>query len=196
MVSTLSSTQPGTQSSLRYLETDATEAPNQRILPLSARVNKLDHLEVGGCDVLDLVEEFGSPLYILDETTLRTACQQYHQAFGQYYPGEALVMYASKAWNCLAVCAIATQEGLAIDVVSGGELLTALKAGASPDNIYFHGNNKSRRELQQGIEAGCRIVVDNWHELKTLRSEEHTSELQSPCNLVCRLLLEKKKKTY
>ena len=184
MVSTLSSTQPGTQSSLRYLETDATEAPNQRILPLSARVNKLDHLEVGGCDVLDLVEEFGSPLYILDETTLRTACQQYRQAFGQYYPGEALVMYASKAWNCLAVCAIATQEGLAIDVVSGGELLTALKAGASPDNIYFHGNNKSRRELRQGIEAGCRIVVDNWHELKTLSALASADE---PVTILLRL---------
>ena len=184
MVSTLSSTQPGTQSSLRYLETDATEAPNQRILPLSARVNKLDHLEVGGCDVLDLVEEFGSPLYILDETTLRTACQQYRQAFSQYYPGEALVMYASKAWNCLAVCAIATQEGLAIDVVSGGELLTALKAGASPDNIYFHGNNKSRRELQQGIKAGCRIVVDNWHELKTLSALASADE---PVTILLRL---------
>lgn len=155
-------------SSLQYLESDGSASPNQRILPLSAQVNKQDHLEIGGCDVLDLVHEFGSPLYILDEVTLRTACQQYRQAFTDYYPGDALVMYASKAWNCLAVCAIAIQEGLAIDVVSGGELLTAQKAGANPKQLYFHGNNKSRHELQQGVAAGCRIVVDNWHELKTL----------------------------
>ncbi|MEA5463248.1 diaminopimelate decarboxylase [Leptothoe sp. PORK10 BA2] len=168
MVSTIPSQQPQAKSSRQYLAEDLTTSPNQQILPLSARVNGQDHLEIGGCDVLDLVEEFGTPLYILDEITLRTACQQYRQAFERYYPGDALVMYASKAWNCLAVCAIATQEGLAIDVVSGGELLTALKAGVSPDHIYFHGNNKSHRELHQGIQAGCRIVVDNWHELKTL----------------------------
>ncbi|MEM7796267.1 MAG: diaminopimelate decarboxylase [Cyanobacteria bacterium P01_C01_bin.118] len=168
MVSTLPSSDQTTDSSLLYLETHGSNSPNQRILPLSAGVNGQDHLEVGGCDVIDLVREFGSPLYILDELTLRTACRQYRQAFEQYYPGDSLVMYASKAWNCLAVCAIAAQEGLAIDVVSGGELLTAIKAGVSPSNIYFHGNNKSHRELQQGIDADCRIVVDNWHELRTL----------------------------
>lgn len=168
MVSTLPSTNQIANSSLRYLETEGADSPNQRLLPLSARVNEHDHLEVGGRDVPDLVDEFGSPLYILDEATLRAACQQYRQAFAQYYPGDSLVMYASKAWNCLAVCAIAIQEGLAIDVVSGGELLTALKAGANPNNIYFHGNNKSRSELQQGLAAGCRIVVDNWYELRTL----------------------------
>ena len=168
MVSTFPDTDQTALSSLQYLEPDGSTSPNQRILPLSARVNGHDHLEIGGCDVVDLVEEFGSPLYILDELTLRTACRQYRQAFTQYYPGESLVMYASKAWNCLAVCAIALEEGLAIDVVSGGELLTAQKAGANPENLYFHGNNKSRSELQQGIEAGCRIVVDNWNELKTL----------------------------
>ena len=180
MVSILSSRHQATASSLNYLEPQSA-SPNQRILPLSARVNQSDHLEVGGCDVVDLVEEFGSPLYILDELTLRTACEQYRQAFEQYYPGDALVMYASKAWNCLAVCAIAHQAGLAIDVVSSGELLTALTAGVSPDHIYFHGNNKSRQELQQGVAAGCRIVVDNWHELKIL------SGLAAPVTLLLRL---------
>ena len=184
MVSTLPSANQIANSSLRYLETEGAASPNQRLLPLSARVNQHDHLEVGGCDVLDLVHEFGSPLYILDEMTLRTACQQYRQAFVQHYPGDALVMYASKAWNCLAVCAIATQEGLAIDVVSGGELLTALTAGASPNNIYFHGNNKSYRELQQGVDAGCRIVVDNWHELKTLTT---LASSEAPAMILLRL---------
>ncbi|MEM6253007.1 MAG: diaminopimelate decarboxylase [Cyanobacteria bacterium P01_D01_bin.156] len=184
MVFTLPDTEPTSPSSLRYLEAAGSTSPNQRILPLTAHVNSRDHLEVGGCDVLDLVKEFGSPLYILDELTLRTACQQYRQAFSQYYPGESLVMYASKAWNCLAVCAIALQEGLAIDVVSGGELLTAQKAGAQPENLYFHGNNKSSQELQQGIAAGCRIVVDNWHELKTV---SNLAKVETPTPILLRL---------
>jgi diaminopimelate decarboxylase len=137
-------------------------------MPLTARVNERDGLEIGGCDVVDLVQKFGSPLYILDEATLRSACRQYRDAFQQYYPGESQVLYASKAWNCLAICAIAASEGLGIDVVSGGELYTALQAGVSPDKLYLHGNNKSRQELEFAVQAGCVIVVDNWLELKTL----------------------------
>jgi diaminopimelate decarboxylase len=143
-------------------------SPNQELLPLTARINNQDNLEIGGCDVQNLVQQFGSPLYILDETTLRTACRQYRDSFKRYYKGESQVLYASKAWSCLAVCAIAHQEGLGIDVVSGGELHTALSAGVSPSKIYLHGNNKSREELALAIEAKATIVVDNWHELKTL----------------------------
>lgn len=143
-------------------------SPNQHLLPLTARVNDQDRLEIGGCDVVTLVEQFGSPLYVLDEETLRTACRQYREALAAYYPGESLVLYASKAWSCLAVCAIAHQEGLGIDVVTGGELYTALEAGVKPEKIYLHGNNKSREELQLTVEAGCTIVVDNWLDLQTL----------------------------
>ena len=157
------------RSSLRYLaEVNDQTSPNQSLLPLSAAVNDKDHLTVGGCDVVDLIKEFGSPLYILDEHTLRTAARQYKQAFENHYAGESLIVYASKAWNCLAVCAIATQEGIAIDVVSGGELQTAISAGAKGEMLYFHGNNKSTEELSLGLNADARIVVDNWHELKTL----------------------------
>lgn len=145
-------------------------SPNQSLMPLTARVNSQNHLEIGGCDVVELVQRFGTPLYILDEETLRTACRQYRQSFQQHYPGESLVIYASKAWNCLSVCAIVASEGLGIDVVSGGELYTALQAGSSPQTMYFHGNNKSIEELTMAIEAGCTIVVDNWLELKTLVS--------------------------
>jgi diaminopimelate decarboxylase len=154
----------------QYLPAPTTEpiSPNQSLLPLTAQVNRHDHLEIGGCDVTDLVKQFGSPLYILDEQTLRTACRQYRQAFEQYYPGESQVIYASKAWNCLAVCAIVASEGLGIDVVSGGELYTALQAGVQPEAIYLHGNNKSVDELNFAIEQGCTIIVDNWLELKTL----------------------------
>ena len=156
-------------SSLQYLSKQTAEAsPNQRLLPLTAKTNEKDHLVVGGCDVVDLVEAFGSPLYILDEETLRTACRQYKEAFERHYPGESLIVYASKAWNCLAVCAIAAQEGITIDVVSGGELRTAVDAGADPANLYFHGNNKSLEELELGLKHNVHVVVDNWHELKSL----------------------------
>lgn len=143
-------------------------SPNQSLLPLSAKVNHQDNLEVGGCDVTTLVKQFGSPLYILDEESLRTACHQYRDSFKQYYKGESQVLYASKAWNCLAVCAIVASEDLGIDVASGGELYTALTAGANADTIYLHSNNKSREELTFAVESGCTIVVDNWYELNTL----------------------------
>jgi diaminopimelate decarboxylase len=143
-------------------------SPNQQLLPLTAKVNHHDILEIGGCDVKTLVAQFGSPLYIVDEETLRTACRQYRDTFKEYYKGESQVLYASKAWNCLAICAIVAAEGLGIDVVSGGELYTALQAGVSANKIYLHGNNKSRDELVLAIESGCTIVVDNWYELQTL----------------------------
>ncbi|OWY65297.1 diaminopimelate decarboxylase [cyanobacterium TDX16] len=146
----------------------AKRSPNQELLPLTAGTNSHDHLEIGGCDVTKLVQQFGSPLYILDEESLRSACRQYRKAFQNYYPGEFQVLYASKAWSCLGVCAIAHSEGLGIDVVSGGELYTALQAGVKPEVIYFHGNNKSVEELSLAIESGCTIVVDNWYELKSL----------------------------
>jgi len=158
-------------------------SPNQELLPLTARVHDHDFLEIGGCDVTTLVQQFGSPLYILDEETLRSACQQYRDAFKQYYKGESQVLYASKAWNCLAVCAIAASEGLGIDVASGGELYTALQVGVNPDTIYLHNNNKSREELIFAIESGCTIVVDNWYELSTLVEiveTLYTTPLQKP----------------
>lgn len=167
----------------------AAPSPNQFLMPLTARANAQDHLEIGGCDVATLVERFGSPLYVLDEETLRTACRQYREAFRQYYPGEALVIYASKAWNCLAVCAVVDSEGLGLDVVSGGELYTALQAGVSSDKIYLHGNNKSVEELSLAVSAGCTIVVDNWQELKTLVSLAADSETASsqPIRMLLRL---------
>jgi diaminopimelate decarboxylase len=162
MVATL--TPPNTAS--RYFLTP--DSPNQALLPITARVNAKDHLEVGGCDVVDLAKRFGTSLYILDEASLRQGCQQYRDAFRQFYPAESLVLYASKAWNCLAVCAIVGSEGLGVDVVSAGELYTAMQAGIPSDRLYLHGNNKSIYELQMAIEAGATVIVDNWGELKTL----------------------------
>jgi diaminopimelate decarboxylase len=165
-------------------------SPNQQLLPLTARVNHDDNLEIGGCDVTTLVEQYGSPLYILDEETLRTACRQYRNTFKEYYQGESQVLYASKAWNCLAVCAIVASEGLGIDVVSGGELYTALNAGMNPDKIYLHGNNKSDDELVLAIESGCTIVADNWHELYRLvkiGGEQTENSTAAPIRIMLRL---------
>jgi diaminopimelate decarboxylase len=197
MVSTQST---GVQDSgSRYLSKANREStkvsPNQELLPLTARINSRDCLEIGGCDVTTLVQQFGSPLYILDEETLRTACRQYRDSFRDYYKGESQVIYASKAWSCISVCAIVASEGLGIDVVSGGELHTALTAGVSPNKIYFHGNNKSREELIFAIESGCTIVVDNWYELKTLvdlvspiaNPQSPTPNSQSPIPIMLRL---------
>jgi len=160
------------KSGRQYLQSSQSDSevrsPNQELLPLTATVNQLDHLEIGGCDVATLVQRYGSPLYIVDEETLRTACRQYRDALAQYYPGETLVLYASKAWNCLGICAIAADEGLGIDVVTGCELYTALCANVSPEKIYFHGNNKSEAELKLAVSSGCIVVVDNWLELETL----------------------------
>jgi len=191
MVSAISADQQN--SSYRYLtvngdngdNTEVSRSPNQNLLPLTAEVNQQDHLQVGGCDLPALVARFGSPLYILDEQSLKIACRQYRQAFERYYPGQSLVLYASKAWSCLAVCAIATQEGLGIDVVSAGELVTALQAGAKPDQIYFHGNNKSTAELQLALDSQCRVVVDNWHELHCLA--QLTAETPQPLTILLRL---------
>jgi diaminopimelate decarboxylase len=155
-----------------YLSHQDRPSPNQSLLPLTAKVNPRDHLEIGGCDVTTLVERFGSPLYILDEVTLRTACRQYREGFAQYYPGQSRVIYASKAWSCLAVCAIVASEGLGFDVVSAGEIYTTRTAldrlGITDAQLYFHGNNKSEAELEYAIEAGCTIIVDNWLELAIL----------------------------
>jgi diaminopimelate decarboxylase len=173
------------QTSCRYLPQAESLSPNQSLLPITAQVSPKDHLTIGGCDVPELVEQFGSPLYILDEATLRATCRQYREALQKHYPGPALAIYASKAWSCLAVCAVVSQEKLGIDVVSAGELYTALEAGATADLIYFHGNNKSRAELDYAVQVGCRIVVDNWHELRTL--VELTSAAAAPVTILLRL---------
>lgn len=174
-------------SSRSYLNNEASSgilSPNQSLLPLTATVNSQDHLEIGGCDVIQLLKRFGSPLYILDEHSLRTACQQYRDSFQRYYAGESLIIYASKAWNTLAVCAIIASEGLGIDVVSAGELYTAQQAGIPAELTYFHGNNKSLDELQMAQAARCRVVVDNWLELRSLAE---LASAESPVDILLRV---------
>ncbi len=131
------------------------------------RINELGHLEIGGCDSVALASEFGTPLYVLDEADFRQNCREYHNSFTVKYGSQ--VIYACKSLLNLAVCRMVDEEGLGLDVVSGGELFTALAAGFPPERIYFHGNNKSPAELSMALEAGLRrIVVDNTHELELL----------------------------
>lgn len=132
-------------------------------------INKKNHLTIGGCDTIDLASKYGTPLYILDEMTIRKACRSYKNSIEKYYNGFGLACYASKALSCLEMCRIINQEGLGLDVVSGGELYTALKAGFPTEKIHFHGNNKTKEELIMAIDTNVgTIVVDNLYELELL----------------------------
>ncbi len=129
------------------------------------RVNERGHLEIGGCDAVDLARLYGTPLYVLDEGRVRAACRAYKAALERHYP-QGKIVYAGKALLTTGFCRIIESEGLCLDVVSGGELYTALAAAFPPERIYFHGNNKSDAELSMAIEARVgRIVVDSEAEL-------------------------------
>jgi diaminopimelate decarboxylase len=126
------------------------------------------HLAIGGVDALDLVREFGSPLHVLDEDRLRRNCREYRTALERAY-GNGRVLFASKALCIAATCQIATQEGLGVDIASGGELFTALRAGLPAQDLVFHGSNKTADEVEYGLRAGVgRFVVDNEYELDLL----------------------------
>ena len=134
-------------------------------------INENGHLTIGGCDTVELAKEYGTPLYVLDENTIRNNCKAYVSSFDKYYDGNGMPMFASKALSCLELCRIVNDEGLGVDVVSGGELYTALKAGVPAENIHFHGNNKTADELIMALNENVgKIVVDNLEELELLNS--------------------------
>jgi diaminopimelate decarboxylase len=142
--------------------------PKLTLFSLTAEVSKQGHLCIGGCDVVDLAEEFGTPLYLFDELTLRHRCREFKDEFGKYYP-DTLVIYASKAFLNRALALIFKEEGLGLDVVSGGELSIAHSVDFPLDKVYFHGNNKTPEELNLALDWGVgRIVVDNFYELELL----------------------------
>lgn len=122
------------------------------------RINAAGHLEIGGCDTVDLACEFGTPLYVLDEAQVRGLCQEYLQQFGARYH-RVMVAYAGKALLTKAICAIVESEGLHLDVCSAGELYTALDAGFPPEHIKFHGNMKLAEELQMCIDNHVGLIV-------------------------------------
>lgn len=135
------------------------------------KVNEKKALEIGGCDTIELARQYGTPLYVMDEGLIRKYCKIYKDAMDKYYGGNGLVLYASKAFSSIAMCKIAKEEGLGLDVVSGGELYTAKMADFPMEKVYFHGNNKTIDEIAFAIDEGVgTIVVDNLYELKNINS--------------------------
>ncbi|WP_160033361.1 diaminopimelate decarboxylase [Paenibacillus sp. An7] len=142
----------------------------------TSSINALGHLEIGGCDTVELKKEYGTPLYIVDEHLIRQRAREYMDAFkasGLTFQ----VAYASKAFSVKAMCTLVEQEGLSLDVVSDGELYTAMQAGFPAERIHFHGNNKTPDEIEMALDAkiGC-FVVDNFteiHLLQAMAAEKH-----------------------
>ena len=132
------------------------------------KIKENGHLEIGGADCVELAARFGTPLYVLDEEYIRSVCRGYTRLLTEKYPNSKIV-YASKAFSSLAIYPIVHSEGLGADVVSGGELYTARKAGMPASEMYFHGNNKSAAELEFAVREGVHAVVtDSFYEIDLL----------------------------
>jgi diaminopimelate decarboxylase len=145
--------------------------PLDQVLPPSAAVTAEGHLSIGGCDLVALAEEHGTPLVVYDEGALRGMARAYRAAFAGLAP-DVDVIYASKAYFGQAMLRLAREEGLCVDVASGGELFAALRAGFPPERIYMHGNNKDAREIGEALEAGVgTVIVDNLDEIALLDGE-------------------------
>ncbi|MBQ2966941.1 MAG: diaminopimelate decarboxylase [Clostridia bacterium] len=135
----------------------------------SLGINNKNHLTIGGLDTLNIAKEFGTPVYVMDETQIRKNCRLYLDSIKEACGDKGLALYASKAFSCMYMCKLVAEEGMGLDVVSGGELYTAHKAGFPMEKVYFHGNNKTPDELKMAIDFGVgRVVVDNSYELQTL----------------------------
>lgn len=144
-----------------------TSSTNQHQKPVTTKINESGNLEIGGCDLVELVEKYATPLYVIDEKTLRSICNDYKKAFEKY--PKTRMMYASKALCTSAISKILDEEGFGFDTVSGGEIYTVYKAGVDMKKVLFNGNNKSFDELSMAVELGVgRISVDNFFELALL----------------------------
>ena len=135
----------------------------------SLDVNREGHLLISGADTVSLAQKYGTPLYVMSEDGIRKNCRSFKDAVDKYYNGNGMILYASKAFCCKEMCRIVDSEGLGIDVVSNGELQTALSTGFPAEKIYFHGNNKQYYELENAIKAGIGgIIADNFEELSEI----------------------------
>jgi len=150
------------------------------IYPETAKRGPRGHLIIGGCDVTDLATELGTPLFIYDEQTLRGQCRAYAQALADAYP-DFEVIFASKALSCRAMCELVEQEGLSLEVSSGGELMAALLAGFPTERIYFHGNYKTTEEIELGMDAGVgHFVLDSFEEIDRVAARAAARGLRQP----------------
>ena len=144
------------------------KSPNKNIVPITTSIETDGKLSIGGCCIEELVKKYDSPLYILDEITLRNSCKAYKKALETYYPGKSLPIYASKANSSIFMSNLVSSEGLGLDAVSEGELLTALKGGVPNEKIVFHGNNKSDNEIEFAVRNNIEVIVDNDYDLERL----------------------------
>lgn len=160
-------------------------SPNTQLMPISAEVNDKQHLTIGELDTVELAKEFGTPLYIMDYATIEAAATACKIGLADY--PDAQVLYAGKAFLCLAMCHIVKRLGLGLDVVSEGELYTALKAEVPLDKIFMHGNNKSDNELRLALKhKGVKIVVDSFAEL--IRLDELAAEVDTKADIMVRVI--------
>ncbi len=149
-------------------------------------INEKGHLTIGKKDTVELAKKYSTPLYVMDEELIRKNCRMYKQAMDKYYGGKGMILYANKAFCSMYTCRLAMEEGLGLDVVSGGELYTALKADFPAKKICFHGNNKTTGELEMAIKNNVgHIVVDNDCELE--RIEKIAGEQGKVQNIMFRI---------
>ncbi len=149
-------------------------------------INEEGHLTIGGIDTISLAKEYGTPLYVMDEDVIRDNCRKFKESIDKYYDGEGLVCYASKVFCCRAMCKIAIEENIGLDVASEGELYTAISVGFPTDKICLHGNNKSDDELTFALSHGVgHIVVDNLYELERLN--KIAEKLHKKANIMFRV---------
>ncbi len=160
------------------------DSPNKNIVPVTTTINSEDKLFIGECSLEDLVRKYDSPLYVLDEITLRNSCRAYKKALEKYYPGPSLPIYASKANSSIFMSNLIASEGFGLDAVSEGELLTALKGGVPNEKIVFHGNNKSDKEIEFAIKNKIKVIVDNDHDLRRL--EEISNSFNNDIEIMVR----------
>ena len=155
------------------------------VYPITSSHTPSGHLEIGGCDVVELVDALGSPLLIYDEETVRDQCRRYLEAFRQH-TDDFEVVYASKAFSSVALDQLVLEEGLSIDVSSGGEYHIAKVAGFPSERIFFHGNNKTEEELKYALSVGVGyVVVDSFQELAML--EELSAERGGTQSILLRI---------
>ena len=136
-------------------------------------VNDQGHLTVGGLDTVALAEEFGAPLYVLDEDQVRANCRTYRQAMAEWMPAGSLPLFAGKALCFKGLYPVLEEEGMGADVVSPGEIYTALAGGFPAEKLYFHGNNKTDEDIAYALDCGvgC-FIVDNHQELERLEQAQ------------------------
>ena len=166
----------------------ATTSGVSHVYPTGTRVNERGRLEIAGCDAVELVGRFGSPLYVVAEDDLRARARAFLSAVAARHR-DYDVLFASKAFPCTAVYRVLAEEGLACDVASGGELFLALRAGVDPSRIYLHGNAKSEAEVRQALESGVgHIVLDSFDDLERLDAvAAETTGADTPQNVLLRI---------